>query len=346
MTAMALEVPPHFLPETVGEVWRVDYERRAEDAESWARAHAIGPAADDRRRVALLAVDVQITFCTPGFELFVGGRSGVAAVDDNRRLCAFIYRNLDAITRIHVTMDTHQAMQIFHATYLVDDRGRRPAPYTTVSVEDVESGRWRIDPLVARSLGIEPEEAAAHLLHYVRTLEAGEKYRLTVWPYHAMLGGIGHALVPAVEEAIFFHGLARSSHADFQVKGRNPFTEHYSILGPEVTSGPGGSRLASKNAALIDTLLDYDAVVIAGQAKSHCVAWTVADLLDELHERDPRLAGKFYLLEDCTSPVVVPGGSDFTAEADAAFERFADAGMHVVHTTEPLGDWPDLAPAP
>jgi nicotinamidase-related amidase len=343
MTPMTLEVPPHFSPETVGEVWRVDYEQRAEDAERWARTQSVSPAADDRCRIALLAVDVQITFCIPGFELFVGGRSGVAAVDDNRRLCAFIYRNLDAITRIHVTMDTHQAMQIFHASYLVDEEGVHPAPYTTVTVQEVESGRWRIDPVLARGLGIEPGAAQEHLLHYVRTLAAGHKYSLTIWPYHAMLGGIGHALVPAVEEAIFFHGRARASQADFQVKGRNPFTEHYSILGPEVVRGPGGARIAGKNTTLIDTLLGYDAVVIAGQAKSHCVAWTVADLIGELHDRDPRLAGKFYLLEDCTSPVVVPGGSDFTAVADAAFERFAEAGMHVVRTTDPLADWPDIA---
>ena len=34
------------------------------------------PAADDRLRVALVVVDMQNTFCSPGFELFVAGRSG------------------------------------------------------------------------------------------------------------------------------------------------------------------------------------------------------------------------------------------------------------------------------
>ena len=49
------------------------------------------------------------------------------------------------------------------------------------------------------------------LLHYVRSLEHESSFRLTVWPYHAMLGGIGHALVSAVEEAVFFHEIARAS---------------------------------------------------------------------------------------------------------------------------------------
>ena len=151
-----------------------------------------------------------------------------------------------------------------------------------------------------------------------------------------MLGGIGHALVPAVEEAVFFHGVARYSSPEFQMKGDNPLTEHYSMLGPEVTEGPDGDRLGGINRGLIERLLSFDAVVVAGQAKSHCIAWTIDDLLEE--ERG--LAERTYLLEDCTSPVVVPGVIDYTDEADAAFERYAEAGMHVVRSTTPIEQWP------
>jgi nicotinamidase-related amidase len=58
--------------------------------------------------------------------------------------------------------------------------------------------------------------------------------------------------------------------------------------------------------------------------------------------KDPKLAKKVYLLEDCTSPVVVPGIIDFTDQADAAFQRFAAAGMHVVRSTDPLDTWPEF----
>jgi nicotinamidase-related amidase len=156
-----------------------------------------------------------------------------------------------------------------------------------------------------------------------------------------MLGGIGHALVSAVEEAIFFHSVARFSQPDFQVKGDNPLTEHYSMLGPEVIEGPDGEYLADKNTELIEKLLTFDAVVVAGQAKSHCLAWTIDDLLQD-EEAGERLAERTYLLEDCTSPVVVPGAVDYTDEADAAFERFAAAGMHVVRSTEAVAEWPGL----
>jgi nicotinamidase-related amidase len=337
-----LPFPPHFDPKRVGEVWRVRYEERAQDASAWADEHALGRAADDAFRVCVLAVDIQNTFCIPEFELFVAGRSGTGAVDDNRRLCEFLYRNLGEITQIFPSLDTHHAMQVFHAIWLVDEHGNHPAPYTLVSAEDVAGGRWRMNCAVAEALGIDHDYAERHLAYYTRQLAVGGKYDLTIWPYHAMLGGIGHALVSAIEEAIFFHGVARFSNPEFQVKGDNPFTEHYSLLGPEVTEGPDGDRLGARNAELIENLLTFDVVVVAGQAKSHCLAWTIDDLLRDEDVRE-RLAERTYLLEDCTSPVVVPGVVDYTDEADAAFARYAAAGMHVVRSTDPITSWPGLA---
>jgi nicotinamidase-related amidase len=340
-----LPLPPHFDPRAVGEVWRVPYESRAREAEAWAREHDLRPATEDATRICLVAVDVQNTFCVPGFELFVGGRSGTGAVDDNRRLCEFLYRNLGTITQIVPTLDTHQAMQIFHAVWLVDSDGRHPDPYTLVSADDVAEGRWQVDPAVAEALGLELDYARRHLAHYTRALEESGKYRLTIWPYHALLGGIGHALVSAVEEAIFFHTIARRSQPDVRVKGSSPLTEHYSVLGPEVTEGPDGDWLGEHDSELVERLLGFDAVVIAGQAKSHCVAWTIDDLLRSPVLGERALAEKVYLLEDCTSPVVVPG-ADYTEEADAAFARFSEAGMHVVRSTEPIESWPGIAATP
>ena len=338
-----LPVPAHFDPDRVGEVWRVPYEDRARDAPAWAEKHGLRPAAGDSFRVCILAVDVQNTFCVPDFELFVAGRSGSGAVDDSRRLCEFIYRNLGTITQIFPSLDTHQAMQVFHAIWLVDEQGNHPDPYALISHPGVEAGRWRVNRAVAEALGIGVDYAERHLAHYTRQLAEGGKYDLTIWPYHALLGGIGHALVSAVEEAVFFHGVARYSQPEFQVKGDKPLTEHYSMLGPEVTEGPDGDRLGGMDTELIDKLLTFDAVVVAGEAKSHCLAWTIDDLLADDDARERRLAERTYLLEDCTSPVVVPGVVDYTDEADAAFERYADAGLHVVRSTEPIESWPGLA---
>jgi nicotinamidase-related amidase len=334
-----LPIPAHFDPVRVGQVWRVPYQQRAAEARAWATQHDLRPASEDRQKICLVAVDVQNTFCIPEFELYVGGRSGTGAVDDNRRLCEFIYRNLGLITEIAPTMDTHQAIQIFHSLFLINEAGEHPPPYTLISTEDIQKGSWKFNPTLAPSLQIEPSYGQRHLEHYTKTLKQRGKYELTIWPYHALLGGIGHALVSAVEEAIFFHSVARYSQPDFQIKGNHPLTEHYSVLGPEVLAGPDGTPIAQKNDSFVQKLLEFDAVIIAGQAKSHCVAWTIDDLLEGVRARDESLAKKVYLLEDCTSPVVVPGVVDYTEQAHAAFQRFADAGMHVVRSREPVEKW-------
>jgi nicotinamidase-related amidase len=342
MARKELSIPPHFNPDRVNEVWRVPYQERAEDAERWAKENNIRPASGDTFRVSLVPVDVQNTFCIPDFELYVGGRSGTGAVDDNRRLSQFIYRNLDVITEICPTVDTHQAMQIFHAVFLTNEKGEHPAPFTLITEEDVRKGVWKFNSSVARSLGIDEAYAHRYLLHYTRRLREGGKYDLTVWPYHAMLGGIGYALVSAVEEAIFFHTVARYSQPDFQMKGNNPLTENYSVLSPEVLDDPGGKQIAKRNIRFIEKLLQYDAVIIAGQAKSHCVAWTIDDLLANILIQDNGLVEKVYLLEDCTSPVVIPEAIDYTDQADAAFRRFEEAGMHVVRSSDPVETWPGI----
>lgn len=342
MSLRELSVPSHYHPEKVGEVWKIPYQERAEEARNWAEQYHIRPASNDIFRICLVAVDVQNTFCIPGFELYVGGRSGTGAVDDNRRLCEFIYRNLHVITQICPTMDTHAIMQIFHAIYLVSDKGKHPAPFTLVSFDDIQRGVWKFNKKLNYSFHTDEYFGQEHLLHYTEKLKEGGKYDLTIWPYHAMLGGIGHALVASFEEAIFFHGIARYSQPDFHIKGDKPFTEHYSVLGPEVIEGPQGEQLAKKSEKFFEKLLQFDAVIIAGQSKSHCVAWTIADLLEDILAKDRQLVEKVYLLEDCTSPVVIPGIIDYTGQADAAFKRFADAGMHIVKSTEPIERWPGI----
>ncbi len=339
MPKSELPVPPHFDKQKLDKAWRVDYQKVAEDAGKWRRKHSILSASKDKFRTCLLLVDVQNTFCLPDFELFVAGRSGQAAVDDCRRTCEFIYKNLKSITQIAATMDTHFAMQIFHPIFLVNEKGRHPAPFTLISDKDIKRGIWKFNPEIAKTLDINEEYAQKYLQYYAEHLKKSGKYDLTVWPYHAMLGGIGHALVSSVEESIFFHSIARNVQADFQVKGNNPLTEHYSILGPEVATDFENRQIEPKNIKFMDRLLGFDAIIIAGQAKSHCVAWTINDLLSGIAKRKKELAKKIYLLEDCTSPVVVPGIVDYTEQADEAFRKFKSAGMNIVKSTQPIESW-------
>ena len=318
----------------LAEVYRVPYQQRAVDAIDWKRECQIQPAYSDRLKVGLLLIDVQNTFCLPDFELYVAGKSGNGAVEDNVRLCEFVYRHLGSITEIMPTMDSHTAMQIFHPIFWLNEADEHPAPATTISLDEVQQGKWRVNPELRYGFSVNIERLQQHALYYVQKLNDEGKYPLTIWPYHSMLGGIGHALVSAVEEAIFFHSIARQSPTNFQLKGNNPLTENYSVLSPEVLDTVNGEYIARRNSALIQKLLEFDRLIIAGQAKSHCVAWTIENLLTEIEAIDSSLTRKIYLLEDCMSPVVIPGVVDFTEQAEESFQRFAASGMNLVKSTE------------
>lgn len=333
MENRTLPVPSFYDASKVGTIYQVPYQERATQAKDWARQHNILPAASDSPKVALMAIDCQNTFCIPTGELFVGGRSGNGSVEDNNRLAQYIYRNLPNITSFTLTQDTHRNMAIFHPIFWVNDVGDNPGPATMISAAQVRNGEWKVNPAAAGVFGGNYMLLQRYALDYVETLEANNRYALTIWPYHALLGGIGHAIVSAVEEAVFFHSIARNTMPYFQSKGGNPLTENYSILGPEVRNM---TNHAQKNTDLINNLLTYDILIIAGQAKSHCVAWTIDDLLTEIQAKDASLVKKVYLLEDGTSAVVIPGIIDFTDMANEAFEKFRNAGMNITTTQTPI----------
>ncbi len=352
MNNKELPIPAHFKSEKVGEVWRVNYQDIASHASGWAKKYELEPASYDDFKLCLILVDVQNTFCIPGFELFVGGRSGTGAVDDNIRLAEFVYRNLHNITEIVPTMDTHQAMQMFHSIFFVNENGEHPEPYTQIAVQDIKEGKWRFNKTLTHNLPYNLEYIEKYLLHYTKELEKSGKFNLTIWPYHAMFGGLGHALVSSIEEAVFFHTISRFSQPYIHVKGDHPLTEHYSVLKPEVSTGPDGELLFRRSESLFEKpagsetlyqkLVDFDAVIIAGQAKSHCVAWTIADLLNLAKTNDKKFIEKIYLLEDCTTSIVVPGVIDYTDQADKAFKEFSDAGMNIVSSRDPISSWPGI----
>ena len=334
MTNSSLPIPEFFEANKVGAVWRFPFEERAKAAQNWANTHGLQPAATDSTKTWLMLIDVQNTFCLPDFELYVGGRSGRGAVEDNVRLCEFIYRHLGTITKITATMDTHKTMQVFHAIFFVDKDGNHPVPYTDIHAAELRDGKWTFNTALASQFGIAPEYGQQMVTDYAEKLEKSGKYALTIWPYHAMLGSVGHALVSSVAEALFFHSVARLAQTDIAIKGESPFTENYSVIGPEVLTGPMDETLGTHDQRFVQQLQEVDRLIIAGQAKSHCVAWTVHDLLDDILLADPQLAKKVYLLEDCTSPVVVPGVVDHTDAADAAYDWFAKSGMHVLKSTD------------
>ncbi|HEV8579208.1 MAG TPA: nicotinamidase [Thermoanaerobaculia bacterium] len=319
-------------------------------AQEWRREHAVRPSAKDTKRIQLLLIDLQKDFCFPRGTLYVGGRSGTGAIDDSDRIARFLYRNLELITDVTCTLDTHFPFQIFSPSFWLGEDGQAPAPHQEITVEMIRAGRVRPNPDVAWWISNgDYEWLRRQVEFYCRELERAGKYKLYLWPPHCILGSDGHPLVGVIHEARMFHAWTRGAKGWIESKGDHPLTENYSVLAPEVLMRFDGRPLAQRNFDFIQTLLSSDVVVIAGQAASHCVKSTIDDLLGEIVTREEELAKKIYVLSDCMSSVAVPDPQrpgrflfDFTPQAEAALDRFAVAGMHVVSSAEPLAGWPGI----
>ncbi len=101
-------------------------------------------------------------------------------------------------------------------------------------------------------------------------------------PIMPCLGGLVTRWFLRLKKRFSSTPLPRLAQPEIVIKGDTPFTENYSVIGPEVLTGPMDEMLGSTITKFIQQLQEFDRLIIAGQAKSHCVAWTVSDLLDEI----------------------------------------------------------------
>lgn len=306
-----MDFPAFYQPDRVGSLYIPDVPAAID-----AGLHAgHSPAVQDTDRRLLLLVDEQVDFVHHDGALSVPG-----AVSDTRRLIEWMFRHTGEITQITASLDSHLPIHVFYSTWWVDEQGRSPAPYTAITQEDVEQGKWR------------PVYEVEWSLEYVRRLQEQARKDLMIWPYHTMIGTQGHAITPALYEAIVYHSAARQSKPEFLVKGTIAKTEFYSIFEPEVKVNE--DPLGGLNASFLDTLAGFDEIYIAGQAKSHCVLETIHSLV-KYYEDNKRALTSVRVLMDCTSSVQHPE-VDFEAIAQEALLGFEKQGLRLVTTRDPL----------
>lgn len=239
-------------------------------------------------KVNLLIIDAQQDFCSPNGSLFVPG-----ADKDMERLSTFINRMEDKLDDIHVTLDTHSPMQVFHPAFWVNNKGEHPNPFTVISVDDVKNGVWR----AAINNLQESGNLQKKCLEYVEALAKKGKYPLIIWPYHTLLGSIGHALVPSVSDAIIQWEKNNLTSANYILKGNYYLSEAYGALESEVPDPEEPATMLNTN--LVKVLSEADEIIIAGEALSHCVRSTALQLSDAFGDNIKR----FVLLSDCSSSV-------------------------------------------
>lgn len=307
-----MSLPAYYDPSQVGNL----FPPAVQEAVDAGNALGLAAAADDKPSIALILVDMQVDFIHADGALPVPG-----AVDDCRRIIEWIYRHVGQISKIFLSLDSHYPLQIFFSTWWRDAAGAHPPPNTVISAIEVENKNWQ------------PLYQAEWSRRYVEQLEKQHSKQLMIWPFHTMVGTVGHNLSPSLYEAICYHSAARQSQPLKLSKGSIPQTEHYSILEPEVkvADHPQGGF----NHPLLNELAEYDLVYLAGEAKSHCVLETLNSIMRVLAPYPDRIE-RLRILEDGMSSVVVPG-IDFDALADEAFRRHRANGLTFTLTTDEIG---------
>lgn len=262
------------------------------------------------KRVELLVIDPQVDFCDPARgALYVPGAEG-----DMARLAAMVRRLKNKLDDVHVTLDSHHFIHIAHPVFWKDSKGAHPQVFTRISRADVEQGVWT------------PTQPGMYrrALDYVRRLEQNGRYELTVWPPHCLIGSPGHAVFPELFAALT-EWETRFAFVDYVTKGSNILTEHYSAVQADVPDPSDASTQI--NTRLVRALEQADTVVIAGEARTHCLANTVRDIADAFG--DDSLVSKLVLLTDASSDI--PG---FEPHARSFMSEMKNRGMQLSTTTE------------
>lgn len=261
----------------------------------------------------LLIVDPQKDF-HPGGTLAVP-----TANDDAARIANLIRQNASSIDRIVVTMDSHHKLHIAHPSFWIsgDDEQKHPDPFTIISADDLIEGKWKPRP----NLTLPPDEAGKldadvfsgienvqdesgsfdltnYCIEYSRRLEAKGRFQICIWPEHGLIGSTGHAVVDSVKEALDEWSEKTGRSVEWVMKGQNLLTEMYSALAAEVPV----SKATAFNEKLQASLLQSDRLIVCGQAMSHCVNYTLRDIV---HHWPKAETHRIALLTDCAS--AVPG---------------------------------------
>jgi len=275
-------------------------------------------------KTGLLIIDPQLDFCHPYGKLSVSG-----AHQDMCRLSDWILRQSDTIDSIAVTLDSHQPNDVSHSKFWTNKEGKFPEPFTQITYNDVISGKWipKFNPEV--------------IIIYLKLLEKQGEYPHLIWPEHCITGSAGAAIYDILMVAIIKWSYHKGAWYKTFTKGEMPLTEHFGALRPQIfiedinKEGNFNILELKKNTKIndnksyltgqevIEWITTYDKIYIAGEAKSHCVASTIKQVMEII----PEQISKLVILEDCMSDVAELGhlGEPIFAKAKEMGAKFENS---------------------
>ncbi len=300
--------PSFFNPDTVGTRYSPDLAKAlAEGADA-----GLPPASRDKRKVLLLLIDLQTDFVLQDGRLAVKG-----AVKSLATLLRFLYEHAEEISSIMCSLDKHIPFQIFFDAWWIGKTGKRPDPYTSITLDAVRKGEWI------------PRLEKAESLAYVEHLEKTGQVPLMIWPAHCFIGTDGSALMAALSEAIAWHARARHAQPMYIFKGTVPTSEHYGIIEPcrIIPNHPQGGV----NTDVLNAINSHDLVLMAGEAEDFCVRNSMEQIMMHFGTK-PDVLKRVVFLRNCTD-LVFP---DKRTDADNFLDQMSSRGIRIATTQTAL----------
>lgn len=260
-------------------------------------------------------IDVQnanILIIDPQVDFHEGGNLAVfGATADSERISKFIEKNANKLKKIYVSLDTHTKNHIGHPGYWesVEDKSE-PSAWTVFSFEnDKIMGTMGT---VKKEYTPKNKELLDWTKEYVKTIKRYGKGPALIWPTHCLEYSSGHDVTEVLKKVLNSDSV--KDKVEYHIKGQNEATEMYSIFKAEIPveneindgnkteyySGDHELKDSSKiktntdkedgaylnttfNEALYEELTKYNSpILICGEALSHCVNWSLRDLVNKI----------------------------------------------------------------
>mmetsp|Transcript_13727 Transcript_13727/g.22884 ORF Transcript_13727/g.22884 Transcript_13727/m.22884 type:complete len:313 (-) Transcript_13727:325-1263(-) len=274
-------------------------------------------------QAVLLIIDPQIDFHEPGGSLAVPGSEIQAG-----RIAKFIEKHKMDIGEIFITLDSHHKKHIAHQAFWSDmendvaGKGKKPELFSQIKNEDLVKGKW-----FPRDCSLQE-----YCLKYTNRLEKAGRFTLTIWPDHCLIGSDGHAIHEEIQKAVrewdIFHYTKTVKHIH---KGMNCLTEMYSAIQAEVPipSDPN----TTKNTELLQELEKSGRLFVCGQALSHCVNFTVRDIVKHFKENNVT-TDRIFILKDGAAPVAT-----YEADGEQFLKDMEAEGCTITTLDEAFNGW-------
>lgn len=234
----------------------------------------------NNKNEALLIIDAQRDF----IDMEKGALAVQGAVDDIKRIIKFIYDNIENLSAIYTTIDTHSYDSIFHPFLWKTPNGEYVKPFTEITLEKIENKE-----VITVYKNIQTD--------YVKKLKEQGSQNLIVWTYHCIYGTDGWLIEKQLSNMLAFFEASKKTSIKKIIKGTDKFTEMYGAIKPEVLTGEN-----HYNNDWVKEIKDYDKIYICGEAKDYCVYETIKQFC-EIYKSEKNITEKIYFMDNCCSSI-------------------------------------------